>query len=241
MRGLMFVCLASLLSAFPFALADTRPAAPPPAPSQPPAVPPSPTGPHRVNGTIISFAGKNLTVRTDSGETVSAAVLPTSVVLFEEPRTMADIHRGDFVGSAALAGADGKLHAQEVRIFPESLRGMGEGQYPMGDTTNRSMTNATVSEVTAVSPTSGTLKLEFHGTAPAANGTCTGRAAANGTGCIGESEVQVAPGIPILAYVVGDESALVPNATVSALFAPGSDGGWIASRLLVEHKGMKPF
>lgn len=153
---------------------------------------------------------------------------------------MADIHRGDFVGSSALTGADGKLHAQEVRIFPDSLRGMGEGQYPMGDSTNRSMTNATVSEVTAVSPTSGTLKLEFHGAVTDANGACTGRAASDGTGCTGETEVQVAPGIPILAYVVGDSSALAPNAAVSALFAPGPDGGWIAPRLLVEHKGIKP-
>ena len=33
----------------------------------------------------------------------------------------------------ALTGADGKLHAQSVRIFPESLRGIGEGQYPTDD------------------------------------------------------------------------------------------------------------
>jgi len=240
MRGLMFVGLASLFLASPIALADTRSEASPPAPAQSSVMPPAPTGPHRVNGTIVSFDGKKLTVRTDTGETVSAAVLPTTAVLFEEPRTMTDIHRGDFVGSAALSGADGKLHAQEVRIFPESLRGMGEGQYPMGDSTNRSMTNATVSEVTAVSPMSGALKLEFHGAATAANGTCTGRAASDGTGCTGEAEVQVAPGIPILAYIIGDASALVPNAAVSALFAPGPDGGWIAPRLLVEHKGIKP-
>src|SRR4029077_6326045 len=122
---------------------------------------PSAPAPHRVRGTIVAFDGTVLTVRAESGETVLATVLPTTTYLFNEPRKMTDLHVGDFIGSAALMGADGKLHAQDVRIFPESLRGMGEGQYPMGDNNpNRSMTNATVSEIAAISATAGTMKLK---------------------------------------------------------------------------------
>ncbi len=40
----------------------------------------------------------------------------------------ADIKEGDFVGIAAIPGKEGKLHAQEVLIFPEAAR--GEGHYP---------------------------------------------------------------------------------------------------------------
>lgn len=238
------LCALGLAGLFAFSLsafADTKaPVQSPPALSQTVVPPPAPVGPRRVSGTIVSFDGKTVTVRTISGDTVSAAVLPTAFILYNEPRTMADIHRGDFVGSAALTGADGKLHAQEVRIFPESLRGMGEGQYPMGDSATRIITNATVSEVTEVSPTSGTLKLEFHGTASPSSGACTGHAASEGTGCVGEAEIVVAPGVPILAYTVGASSALVAGVAVSALFEPGPDGAWTTSRLLVEHNGMKP-
>ncbi len=207
-----------------------------PAPSQPAA-----PVPHHVAGTIVSFDGKVLNIRSDSGEMLSASVLPTTLVLFNEHRAMSDLHAGDFVGSAALTKADGKLHAQEVRVFPEALRGMGEGQYPMGDDNpNRSMTNATVSEVTAISSNAGVLKLKFHGMASSGAGTCTGHAAKDGTGCVGETEISVSPGVPIMAYALGDVSALAPGAAVSALVAPGPDGTWVIPRMLVEHNGIKP-
>jgi hypothetical protein len=194
---------------------------------------------HRVTGAVVSFDGQELTIRANGGETIKAELLPTSLVLFDEPRRMSDIHVGDFVGSAALLGADGKLHAQDVRIFPETLRGMGEGQYPVStDNPSRSMTNATVSEVTATSETAGTMKLTFHGSAVASGAVCSGHAAKDG--CTGEAAIIVVPGVPILAYIVGDSNALVPGAAVSALVAPRPDGTWLAPRVLVEHNGIKP-
>ena len=230
--------LGLLAFSLPTRAETTMPA--PPAGGQAAAPLPAPAGPHRVNGVIASFDGTTITIRTGSGETASAEVPSSAVILYNEPRTMADIQRGDFVGSAALVGADGKLHAQEVRIFPEALRGMGEGQYPMGDSATRSMTNATVSEVTEVSPTSGTLKLEFHGAASSGSDACTGHAARDGNGCLGQTEIVVAPGVPILAYTIGKSSALLPGVAVSALFEPGSEGAWTTTRLLVEHNGVKP-
>ncbi len=45
--------------------------------------------------------------------------------------TLADIHPGDFIGATAIKGADGKLRAQGVRIFPPLMHGTGEGLYPI--------------------------------------------------------------------------------------------------------------
>jgi hypothetical protein len=65
-------------------------------------------------------------------------------------RTALDsIRPGEFVGVTSERRADGGLQAVEVHIFPESLRGTGEGHYPWdlprpGGTT---MTNATVADV----------------------------------------------------------------------------------------------
>ena len=44
-----------------------------------------------------------------------------------EKRKLTDIKSGDFVASGGVRGTDGKIHAVEVRIFPEELRGTGEG------------------------------------------------------------------------------------------------------------------
>jgi len=200
-----------------------------------------PTGPHRVRGTIASFDGRLLTVRSDVGETVAANVLPTTICLYNEPRTVSDIHSGDFLGSAAVPGSDGKLHAQDVVLFPEQLRGMGEGQYPMGTSdSNRSMTNATVAEVTSVAK-GGTLKLRYHGAGAPGDPACTGHAAKDGNGCVGQTEIVVAPGVPVLAYVIGDTSSLVRGAAVSMVVATGPDGTAFTPRVLVEHNGVKPI
>ncbi len=202
---------------------------------------PAQAGPHRVRGTIMSFDGTHLTVKAEDGTSVTVELLSSTLVLYNEPRKVSDIRAGDFVASAAIPGSDGKLHSQEVRIFPEQMRGMGEGQYPMGDptTTNRSMTNATVAQVASVG-TGGTLTLTYHGAGAAGDVSCTGHAAKDGEGCVGQTQLVVAPGVPVFAYVLGDTSALIPGAAISLTVATGPDGNEITPRLLVEHNGVKP-
>ncbi len=219
--------LAALLVVVPV-LADAPLAAPPP---------------QRIKGTIDTFdpATRILNVKSGTGALVSIMLVPDARVIANEKRTVADIKPGDFVASAALKGADGKLHAQEVRIFPEALRGMGEGQYPM-DAPNRSMTNATVEEVNGVAMNAGTLKLSFHGSTKAADGTCTGHATAPGAGvCTGETAIDVARGISVTSWVLGDTSWLAPGLAVSIFASTGADGKLSARGVVVERNGIKPL
>ncbi len=232
MRILLLLAVASLLSVPALAQTDA------PAAAQPDVA--QPAAPRHVAGTIVSFEGGNLSVKSDAGDMVTVGVPPAAAIVYNESRRFSDIKVGDFLGVAAVTESDGKLHAQEVRIFPESLRGLGEGQYPMGDASpNRSMTNATVAEVVAVSA-GGTMTLTFHGAGPPGDPNCSGHAAMDGNGCVGMTDIVVAPGVPVRAYVAGDNSLLVPGAAVSMIVAAASDGSLLATRLLVEHNGVKP-
>ncbi len=223
--------LAGVLLALP-ALAQNGPG---PAPAATPAAR------HQVRGTIESFDGQTLTVKSDAGDTVSVSVLPVTRFVYNEPKTIADIRAGDFVGSAAVKGPDGKLHAQEVHIFPDSLRGIGEGQYAMGDDNpNRSMTNATVMQVASVSR-GGDMTLSYHGAGAPGDPDCTGHAAANGQGCSGTTEIEVAPGVPIIGLEVGDQSLLVPGAAVTMIVVTTQDGKVVTPGLTVEYNGIKPL
>src|SRR5689334_19169492 len=105
---------ASFIVAISFFSQASAGTAPPVAPSSQTQLP---TGPHRVRGTIVSFAGGLLTMKTDAGEAVAVSVLPTTIFLYNEPRTVLDIHSGDFLGAAAVQGTDGKLHAQDVVLL----------------------------------------------------------------------------------------------------------------------------
>lgn len=225
------------------ALADPAPppGAPPPGAPSPGAPPP----PQRMKGTIAAYdqATQMLSLTTADHKTVSIGIKPNTRVVYDQRRKLADIKAGEFVGVGALKGADGKLRAQQVVVFPEAMRGMGEGQYPMGDpTANRLMTNASVVEVAGATAAAGSLKLNYKGAVASPDGTCSGHAGAPGAaGCTGSTDIAVAKGVPIIGMVVGDASLLVPGAAVSALVITQPDGTMLSPALTVEKDGVKPL
>ncbi|BCP54942.1 hypothetical protein K32_35590 [Kaistia sp. 32K] len=174
--------------------------------------------PERVGGTVVSFSGDQLTMKTADGQSETVN-LPASVnVTALVNRKLSDIKAGDYVGSAAVKGADGKLHAQEVHIFAESMRGAGEGQRPMSGA-GRSMTNATVTTVIA-DPTGQTLRLKYKG---------------------GEQDIEVGPEARIVAIIPGDRALLKPGAAVSLFVEKASDGSLRARAVQAEKDGVKPL
>lgn len=197
----------------------------------------------RIKGKIDAYdpVARALSVTTSDKKSVSVTLEPDLRVIYDARRTLNDIKAGDFIGSATLKAADGKLRAQEVHIFPDTMRGAGEGQYATSDTNpSRAMTNATVAEVQSVAANRGSIKLTYRGGATAPDGSCTGRAG-SGAGCTGETEIQIVPGVPIIALVMGDESLLVPGAAVSLSVISTTDGALASSRLTVEKDGVKPI
>ncbi len=82
----------------------------------------------RVVGTVDKLDGNNLTVNMRDGSAVTVMLADTAAVFGAEKRTLADIKPGDYLASGGVKGTDGKIHAVDVRIFHETLRGTGEGQ-----------------------------------------------------------------------------------------------------------------
>jgi Cu/Ag efflux protein CusF len=102
----------------------------------------------RMQGTIEKLDAKSLVVRRKDGTTSVVSVDAGTAVFTNQPSSLSAIKPGDYVASAAVEGADGKLRSKDLRIFPEALRGIGEGQRPM-DEPKTLMTNASVAEVVA--------------------------------------------------------------------------------------------
>src|ERR1700693_2265538 len=86
--------------------------------------------PTRIRGTVDKLDGHNLTVKSRDGQALTIALAENVSVITLVKKTVADIKAGDYVASTGIKGTDGKLHAIEVRIFPEAARGVGDGQYP---------------------------------------------------------------------------------------------------------------
>jgi hypothetical protein len=113
------------------------------------SAPPNPfAGLVRFSGTVISTSVNGFSIHSDQGSDVKLTYPDKPNIMVSGKGTVADLGKGKFVGCTAVKRADNLLHATECHIFPESMRGMGEGHNPMGppDTT---MTNGNVAAVTS--------------------------------------------------------------------------------------------
>ena len=101
--------------------------------------------PTRARGTIEAVDGDVLTVKSRTGEDVKLHMTGDMKVVGIIKISMADIKVGSFIGATTVPGPDGKQNAIEVHVFPENMRGTGEGSRPYDLKPNSTMTNATVS------------------------------------------------------------------------------------------------
>lgn len=179
--------------------------------------------PERVRGTIVAFDGQTLELRTTEHGAVKLAISQNTGINGLEKKTAEDIHANSFIGTTAVKDGD-KWQATEVHIFPDSMRGAGEGHYAW-DIPQSTMTNAAVTGV-AGTRTGRVLHLKYS----------TNQGAGEG----GEVDVEITDKTAIVAFIAGDRSLLVPGASVFALAVPQADGSAAAVALVVETKGVKP-
>ena len=177
--------------------------------------PPTPT---RVRGTIEAVDGDMLAVKSRAGEDVKLRMTADMRVVGIVKIALSDIKVGSFIGTTTVPGPDGIPNAVEVHVFPENMRGTGEGSRPYDTRPNSSMTNATVAE-SVVGNDGHTLLIKYRG---------------------GEKKVQVTPETPVVTYVPGDKSDLKAGAKVIAFMKKLPDGSYETSRVSVGRDGLTP-
>ena len=143
----------------------------------------------RIRGTIESVAGDAYVVKNRDGAEYKVAVTDPGLYVAIVKSTMADIKPGMFVGATGVTQPDGSQKAIEVHIFPESMRGTGEGHYDWDLKPNTKMTNANV-EQTVAGVDGPVLSVKYKD---------------------GEKKVLVTPETAVVTYVVGDKSDLKPG------------------------------
>ena len=174
--------------------------------------------PVRIRGTIEKVDGDTLSVKSREGEDLTVKLTPTVAVSAVIKASLSDIKTGTFVGIAALADGKGGWRALEVLVFPEAMRGTGEGDYPWDLAPQSTMTNATVTDVVS-KVDAHTLTLKFKE---------------------GEKTFSVSPETPIVTFAPGDKSELKPGAKIIIVRAMKQpDGTFEAARVNVG-RGIAP-
>src|SRR5215510_3865222 len=113
------------------------------------AIAQQPPVPTRVRGSIEGVNGDMLAVKSRGGEDFSLRMTPDIRVVGITKIALTDIKVGSFIGTTTVPGPDGVQNAVEVHVFPEAMRGTGEGSRPYDLKPNSTMTNATVAESVA--------------------------------------------------------------------------------------------
>jgi hypothetical protein len=186
---------------------------------------PAPASPQvRLRAVIEKIDATSITVKERSGEIITLMRPAAMDVTEVYPIVLADIKPGSYVGTAAMPQADGTQLALEVLIFPETMRGKGEGHRPWDLQTQSTMTNATVADLAAAPstvPGGQKMTLKYKD---------------------GEKVVIVPTGAPVVTFKPGkqDEAALlVPGAKV-LITAQEQGGKPVALRIVVGRNGFAP-
>jgi len=154
--------------------------------------------PVRVRGTVEQMDGQMMTIKARSGEMLKVKLADDGKVVALVKASLADIKPGSFVGSTAMPEQDGSWKAVEVHIFPEAMRGTGEGDRPYDYKPKSTMPNGTVdASVAKVSGSTMTLKYKE-----------------------GEKKIDVTPETVIVMYTPGSKDELKPGAKI---YIPGAE------------------
>lgn len=170
-----------------------------------------------VRGTITEVSGDTLKVHTASGSDVSAILTPKTAVRGVALAKVSDIKPGSFVGTAAIPQPDGSQKALEIHVFPESMRGSGEGFRPWDLERNSTMTNGTVGSV--VTGSGRTLTVKYQN---------------------GEKRIVVPDDVPIVSLEPGTRDLLKPGVHVMMFTQKGSDGKVNALAVSAGENGITP-
>lgn len=201
----------------------------------------------RIRGVLQDVSANALTVQTYDGKSVSVPIDPKTKFAWVVGSSLSTLKDGDFIGTATT-GPDDALRAVELVIFPEAMRGTGEGHYPWdvpgaiasaggGADGSSAMTNGTVDEQSAM--TNGTVDQQSAMT----NGTVTEGAGKAGETKLtisykgGKSQVLVPAGTPIVRFEPTTQSVLAKGQKVFAVTTPDAPG---AKSVAIGKDGLTP-
>lgn len=172
----------------------------------------------RVRGQVVSLSGATLTIKSRMGEDVTVQLADKWAVGGVVKASMADIKPGTFIGTAAVPQPGTSLRALEVVVFPEAMRGTGEGSYAWDLKPDSSMTNANITN--AVDNVDGrTVTLAYKG---------------------GTKSVVIGADTPIVTFGAADKSDIKPGANVFLAAQKQKDGSLVATRVAVGKDGLVP-
>jgi hypothetical protein len=186
-----------------------------------------------VRGTVATVSESELGVNTDSG-VVTVRLTPPVQVYDRQPSSLANVKENSFIGVTTVKQPDGSERATEIHIFPDALRGVGEGSRMMTrETTAGSggsrMTNGNVSGSRMTNGTAQPARMSNGSVASTTGSTLVVQYAG------GSTKVTVPPNTPVTEIKLVTKSVAVGDRVVVVATKRG-DGSLVSSRVMLAGK-----
>src|SRR3954454_17650930 len=172
----------------------------------------------RVRGTVERVEGDIYFIKARGGSELKVKLPDNVMVVALTKASLADIKQGSFVGVAGMPQPDGSQKALEVHIFPEAMRGAGEGHRGWDLQPSSTMTNGAVEQTTA-SADGQVLTLKYKD---------------------GEKKIIVSPDTPIVTYSPSDKSELKPGTPIFISAATKQPDGMLTTPRVNVGRGVAP-
>jgi len=173
----------------------------------------------RIRGTIEAVDGATLSIKSRDGSDVKVNITDNIAVTGVAKASLSDVKEGSYIGVSAMPEPDGTQKAIAVHIFPEALRGAGEGFRPWDLRPNSTMTNATVAQ-TVASVDGQTIMVKYKD---------------------GEKKVIVPPSTPVVSFTPGSKADLKTGAQIFIVAGQKqADGSITAPAITVGRDGAAP-
>jgi len=172
----------------------------------------------RVRGTIDRVDGDVYIVKERGGGELRLRLKDNGMVVALIKASLADIKQGSYVGVSGMPQSDGSQKALEVHIFPEAMRGVGDGHRPWDLKASSTMTNGNV-EATAVVGDGQVLTLKYKD---------------------GEKKIVVPTETPIVLYTPGEKNELKPGASIFIAAAIKQPDGTLQAPRVNVGRGVSP-
>ncbi|KNY21518.1 hypothetical protein [Methylobacterium sp. ARG-1] len=200
--------------------------------------------PERLRGTIEAVEGGGFTLKTLDGKSERVTLAPDAKVSWVVPAQLDHIKDGVFIGTATKGEPPVAL---EVVLFPESMRGTGEGHYDWdvipdhtgGTAVKSTMTNGTVKAAAPASDAPRVKSAMTNGTVKA-SGTGAERTLTVDYGKGQSMKILVPPQAPVVTFEPADAAAISAGAKAFVVAARGEDGTITARRVAVGKDGLTP-
>lgn len=172
----------------------------------------------RVRGVVEKLDGNVMTVKTGSGQEMTVKLADNYGVMGVAKSSLSEVQSGKYIGTTTVGERNGALVALEIHIFPEAMRGVGEGYRDWDLRPNSKMTNAAVADIVNVGK-DRVMTLKYKD---------------------GEKKVLVPENAVVVAFQPTEKSSLKPGAHVFAVTQKQSDGSLAAARVNVGLNGQVP-